>query len=285
MYNARFLSDSGKEFRLGYAYGTIFDIDPLSGVTVTLGTEQGYEQVGESVTGKRVAGVTRKISGYIIAADRARVQREMLSAFSPTASGRLYFNDLYYAECEIKKIPEFEIKKNRMKFAVQVYCAYPYWFSATPSVYAMNTYNPAFSFPVNYEDEHVFGVKNPSQFINCFNKGEEPVPLSVMFTTETESRDYRLTHVHTLEHLWIHDTLHIGDKVIVERRGGVLKVEKTAADGQVTDLFSALDEDSTLFDAAAGDNVLVADAQEGADGLIVYVTVADAKVGVYDGIV
>ena len=41
MYNARYKSDSGKEFLFSFENGVIFDIDPLSGVTLNLATAQG----------------------------------------------------------------------------------------------------------------------------------------------------------------------------------------------------------------------------------------------------
>lgn len=284
MYNARFVNDRGREFVFGLSAGTVFDIEPLTGATATLGTSQGYSQTGDTVTGKSIGGITRNISGVIVGANKAQIKQQMLSAFAPTASGRLYFNDLYYAECEVKKIPEFQKSGVKEVFDIQVYCAYPYWFAAEETVYSMNTFDPAFTFPVNYAQPHRFGVKSLSQFVNVINYGEEPSPMTMEFFTTTETTNYRLTNVNTLEYIAITDTLHIGDKVTVSRKNGTLTVSKVQADGTVADIFEALDEASTLFDAQPGDNVFVLAAESGIEGLMAMVRLATAKVGVYDGI-
>lgn len=284
MYNARFVSDRGKEFAFGLKSGTVFDIDPLSGVSVTIGTEQGYGQIGDTATGKTIGGVTRRISGVIVGKHKPQIKRDMLSAFAPTASGKLYFNDLYYCECQVKNIPEFITEGVKEIFEIQVYCPYPYWLSSDETVYSMNTYIPAFTFPVNYATPHNFGVKNPSQFVNCVNQGEEPSPITVEFYTMTETKNYRLTNVHTLEYMAVDDTLHQGDIVEVSRKNGTLTVKKTQGDGITVDIFEALREESALFDAQPGDNVFVLDAESGEEGLMAIVRMNTAKVGVYDGI-
>lgn len=283
MYTAVFRSDRGRSFSFGYASGALFDIDPLCGVSVSLSSEQSYAEPGEILTGSAIPGVTRRIAGTLFGPHVARLKRDMAAAFAPTATGKLYFNDKYYCECVVRKPPEFTRRDNRERFSLQVFCAYPYWLSVSPSVYAMGTYEPAFSFPVLY-DEHAFGVRSANQFVNCKNTGEEPVAFDMRFSTRVQTTGYRLTNVHTLAYVAVNDTLEVGQTVRLYRQNGALAVEKTREDGTVENLFASLDEGSTLFFAQPGDNVLLASAEDGADSLVCYVTVPAARAGVYDGI-
>lgn len=248
-----------------------------------MSSEQSYAEPGEILTGTAIPGVTRRIAGTLFGPHVARLKRDMAAAFAPTATGKLYFNDKYYCECVVRKPPEFIRQKNRERFSLQVFCAYPYWLSVSQSVYEMGTYEPAFSFPVLY-DEHMFGVRAENQFVNCINKGEEPVAFDVRFSTRVQTTGYRLTNVHTLAYLAVNDTLEVGQTVRLYRQHGALHVEKTHTDGTVENLFPLLDEGSTLFFAQPGDNVLLVSAQDGGDSLMCYVTVPVARAGVYDGI-
>lgn len=261
----------------------LFDIDPLSGVSASISSEQNYAEPGEIVTGSAIPGVSRIISGVLFGRDIPRLKREMAAAFAPTATGKLYFDDKYYCECVVRRPPEFIRRGKRERFDLTVFCPYPYWISVSRQTYAMGVYTPAFSFPVCY-DEHAFGVRSDNQFVNCKNWGEEPVAFDVAFSTRIASSGYRLTNVHTLDYLAIDDTLLAGQTTHVYRQNGALRVEKTLEDGSVVNLFPQLDEGSTLFFAQPGDNVLLASAQDGDLSLVCYVTVPTAKAGVYDGI-
>lgn len=284
MYEARYVSDAGPEFLFSFDNGVIFDIDPLSGVTINLSTAQGYHNAGEVVLGKTVSSVTRKVQGVFFRGDKEKKKHDMQAAFAPFSSGRLYFNKKYYCECDVKKTPEFYKKDNREMFSIQLTCAYPFWLSAGDVVYELGVYEPAFSFPVNYTDPHQFGIKDPNKFIDCYNDGEESASMMMEFSTMTVSENYGILNIKTDEYIRIVDRLGIGDKMRVFWKNNTLRLERTTSDGTVSDAFTMLDENSTLFHAEPGHNIFMMQADSGLNDLMVLVSFPKTKAGVYDGV-
>lgn len=277
MYNARFLSDTGRQFRLGYEYGNIFDIDPLSGVSADISTSQGFQQNGETVESVSTGGVERQITGKLLR-NLAAQKTDMFRAFAPGAFGTLYFNERYTCRCVVKQSPQFGEGKSKETFVLTLFCPNSYWQSVDGKGYILGGYSPSFRFPVNYGTPHRFGVKKPTAFINCVNDGAVAVDFTAEFTASAPVTNYGIVNAVTLEEMKINDTLTTDDKTVVYRKNGKLYVEKNGED-----IFSALDEDSTLFLVNPGDNPFKATADSGAEGLIVSVSFNDPYAGVYDG--
>ena len=63
MYNAKIVSNNGTVLNLGFDYGIIFDITPLSGTDIEISTSQSFQQIGESVENSSALGLTREIYG------------------------------------------------------------------------------------------------------------------------------------------------------------------------------------------------------------------------------
>lgn len=280
MYSAKFVANDGKTFYFDYDHSIIFDIDPLSELDVSISTSQGFQQIGNTIEGQSVEGISRTITGKIIGQADA-IKRQLLSVFAPFTSGRLYFNEKYFCDATVQKVPAIGVKHKDVSFSLLLYCAYPYWQRATDSSYMVGQYDPAFSFPVLY-DSHIFGTKSENAFVNCYNGGAVPVPFDVEFTSEATVTNYGIINVNTLEELRLVDTLNVGESVRVYRESGRLHVEKTV-DGETEDAFSLLDEDSTLFSLEVGDNVIRATADSGADNIVVSISFRDTYAGVYDG--
>lgn len=281
MYNAQFVSNSGVTFNFGLEWGSAFDVDPLSGFDVKVSTSQGFQQVGNTVTGLSVAGVKRKISGVIT--DRAndtQIAQKMQKALSAFTRGRLVIENRY-CEAIVQKTPEFVRTKNGMlTFAAQVFCPSPYWMDTQGTVKRLGGYDPAFRFPVNYATLHRFGTKTVSAFVNCVQAGEVEVPYKVQFTALGTVENFGLIDIHTMDHIKVFETIIPGDVVTIGREDGHLFVRKQAANGENEDIFFKLDESSTLFNLRAGDNVLKATAEEGEDLLVAYVEYTNAFTGV-----
>jgi arabinogalactan oligomer/maltooligosaccharide transport system permease protein len=107
--------------------------------------------------------------------------------------------------------------------------------------------------------------------------------INLIFGTAAgDVTDYGIINIYTGEELKIRDTLSAGQTVRVYREDGRLRVEKTV-DGEKTNIFAALDEDSTLFWMNAGDNVIRMTAGEGADQLTASISFYAEYAGVYDG--
>lgn len=280
MYEATF-ETGGTSFLFGFSGGSVFDIDPLSGLDVTIGTSQGFNQVGETITGMSIKGVKRRISGVIF--DRrsdASIARRMQRVLSAFTRGRLYVGDRY-CDAVVQKTPEFVREKDgRLTFALQIFCPTPYWYDKKTTQRQLGGYVPSFMFPVNYATPHTFGVKAASAFVNCVSDGEAEVPYTATFTALALATNVGLIDVQTMEYIKVFDTIEVGEKITIGREDGHLIARKTTPDGVTADVFSKLDEDSTLFSLKPGDNVLKATADEGEEHLVVYIGYSNAYIGV-----
>ncbi len=282
MYNARFISDSGKIFDFGFQHGTLFDITPLSGVQVNVKTSQGFQKYGATIESRSVSGIERTISGKILR-NINMIKYSMLQVFTPMTSGKLYFGEKYYCNCVVKSTPTVGGKEETgAPFFISIYCASPFWLSATQNSFILGGYTPAFRFPVNYSKPHTFGNKNPNAFVNCINRGVAETPFQIRFIAETAVQNYGIIDAETLEFLKINDTLKIGEEVNVYRKNNKLYIEKTK-DGKITSIFTKLDEDSTLFMLKIGDNLIKTTSDSNVDGLVATVVFNESYSGVYDG--
>lgn len=278
MYKARIETDKGKTFVFGPENCNVFDIDPLSGVDVDLSTSQGFQQIGETIENQSVKGLSREIRGVIFK-NSIETARRMLNDLPIFTTGRLYYNDDYYCEITISKTPYIKVGKDkRVTFTMMVYCALPYWYVSSSNTTLIGAYEKTFMFPVLY-DSHIFGRKNPSAFINCYNKGSVEVPYTAIFTCTTPVTNPGIINVYTLQQIKFNLVLGLDDILTVRRENGVMYVELMSG-GKTTNVLSKLTEDSDLFWIYPGDNVLRLTADEGLDDLICSVEFNEAEVGV-----
>ena len=282
MYSARIETDSGQIFNFGYDYGTVFDIDPLTGVDVDISTSQGFQQVGETVESQSVGGITRSIKGTIIK-DARQTAAKMLKILLPFTAGRLYFkngNEEYFCYITIKKTPVILTDETSKitRFSLQVYCHNPFWLGTTEKAYIIGGYTPAFQFPVIY-DTHTFGELQSDAFVDCYNNGVAQTEFNIKFAALYTVTNYGVIDVVTLEELYFNDTLELGEIVNVYRKNGRLYAEKTVG-GVTTDIFSKLADDSNLLYLKTGSNVLKATATDGLSGLQVSVSFYEGQAGV-----
>lgn len=280
MYSSKFVTTKGRKFDFGLSSGTIFDIVPLSELDVDIETSQGYDQIGETVDSEAVEGVSREITGVFVDGTDVELAQDMLDIFAPGTHGKLYYNDTYYCDCVVEKAPEMTLSNRKRTFSLMLFCPYPYWLTAESSTFQIGGYTAAFEFPVCY-DSHTYGIANDSLFTNVNNTGSIPVTMAFKFTCLTEISNYGVFNVETDEMLKLDDTLAVDEEVNVYWEDGRLKVEKTTSDGDVENIFYELDEDSTLFTAASGYNILKQFADDDkADQVICYITINTAKAGI-----
>ena len=57
----KIVTDAGAVLHLGWDYDTPYFLDPLNGIDVDLKTAQGVNQVGDTVEGQSVSGVSRTL--------------------------------------------------------------------------------------------------------------------------------------------------------------------------------------------------------------------------------
>lgn len=279
MYKARIITDAGREIGFGTDYYNVFSIDPLSGTDVEIFTSQGFQQIGNTIEGMGVGGLTRTISGVFYGNHRDEAF-SMLQSLPIFTTGRLYIDDEYYCEIAVKKTPEIKRKGTFYQFAFQVYCRTPFWYSAQISEYEMGAWQKLFSFPASY-DSHIYAQKDASAFVSCFNSGAYKTEPTIVFKSDSTVTGYGLLNAVTNEYIRINGTLLQGDIVTIGRRQGQIYVERER-DGEVEDIFAELDEGSTLYWIEVGENILRMTADTHQSSLQCVVSYSPVYMGVLD---
>lgn len=277
MYNAKIVSNNGTVLNLGFEYGIVFDITPLSGMDIDVSTSQSFQQIGESVENSSVLGLTREIYGVIIDNEKA-TQEKLFKVFSAFSSGRLYIGDRY-CDFVTSKTPYISREKSgRPTFMTAIFCPYPFWLDEKLSEYVFGGITPAFSFPAIY-DNHIYSTRKPIETTNCYNKGNVKQTMEIEFSTFAGSRNFGLRDDVTGRFIKVNEEISSEDKVIVRQENGELKIELKRG-GEKTNIISKLADKSTLFELQTGDNVLTPFADEGIANLNVYVKLNPAYTGV-----
>lgn len=281
MYNCRYEADNGLSFDFGYDYGVLFDLDPLGDLPVDLSTNQGFSQVGETVMGQSLAGVTRQISGRIFK-NVSKLKLALLETFAPLSGGKLIFDGKYYCDCIVKRTPAIVAGMDCPKFSLQLFCPFPFWLSTTETISANGAVTAQFRFPVNYGGTHRFGTTYISPDFVVTNHGPQTYNFVLSFCSWGETVNPRLVDRDTGDFIAINATIDKSTEYRIYRQGGKLQVEKRA-NGLVEDAFADFDEESTLFVLRQGDNDYRLQADSGLDVLVASVTFEEAVSGVYDG--
>lgn len=280
MYSARFINDNGYAFDFSLENNVIFDIDPLSEIDIDLGSSQSYDQIGETVESQAVKGVSREIRGVILGEANNR-KKALLRAFAPRTHGKLIFNDKYYAECYIKKTPAISVHDENAKFSLMVFCPYPYWENIVEYSQSLNVYTKAFSFPTSF-DEHTYGTLFTGGFIPVQNNGNAPAFFKIEFVATADVQNYGILNVTTNQYIQLNDEIGFGESVTVYRENGRIFAQKTAS-GETEDLIFLLDDGSTFFTLAVGENILKLYADTNENNLGAIITFRNVYTGVYDG--
>ena len=250
MYKARIETSAGEIIYFDYEHGIIVDIDPLSGVNVSLGTSQGFQQIGETVDTQSVGGISRTIEGTIVD-NSEEVAHGLLTKLSILTSGKLYFNNQYYCDIVVSKTPYLYRNKNGViTFSMMVFSPTPYWYDAEKNDVLIGGWSKDFRFPVMY-NVHRFGTRQISVFVNCYNSSPVDIDFEAGFTTAATISHYGLQNMYTYEKLDIEDTLNPSDVVIFKRENGRVTLTKNG-----DDIFSTLTEDSSLFKLHPGNNAI-----------------------------
>lgn len=279
-YKLTVQSSNGRTVYINAGTGLDGNLDPISGVDVTVSTSQGVNQIGESITGQTVGGVVRTLSGECRTPAAAK---ELLRTMPPLSGGSLILNDRYFCEYVVRRSPyvvRVPGSRNKRTFSAMVYCRLPYWQSTEPTSVLLGGYTPGFRFPINYSTPHHFGVRNQSAFVDVRNSGDFRAPFEAVFEAGMPVKNPMLLNCVTGAKLRLITDLSEGQKLKVFRENNQLQIQRIS-EGTVEDVFACLDDDSDLLYLASGSNLLKADADSGADDLQCSVTFRDAYMGVY----
>lgn len=281
MYSIIFESDNGKKYVFGTAGSTVFDMNIGNGVSVNIGTSQGFGQIGETVENQSVSGRPINVKG-VVYGDIAERKRTMRNIMAPFAAGRLIFNGEYYIRVYVKDAPSFSPVRADGRFTMQFFAPFPFFRSMDERIVYIGLVTPEFRFPVNYSKPHRFGTKSVARYTNIANNGDVPTPFGVYLYASSECSNITITNLKTLAYLKVNGTLNSGDSMTIYRDDdGVLRAELTAS-GVVTDAISTIDEGSTLFELNVGDNLISASDDAGGTGLVASFMFREAVAALYE---
>lgn len=281
MYSVVFEGDNGSTYLFGADGSTVFDMDFGNGVSVDVGTSQGFSQVGETVESMTVSGRTISVKGTIFDAVYSK-KTAMRKTFAPFVWGRLIFGKKYYTRVCVKETPTFSPVKDDGRFTMQFFAPFPFFYFVDSASISVGGIEPMFEFPVNYRTEHTFGSRSTNKYSNIYNDGDVSVPLQLHIESFGTSTNPRITNLNTMEYLQVNGTLSTGDFIDIYRdQNNFLRAELTR-NGNTTDVLSWIDDSSDLFMLHVGDNLIGYDDDNGGNALTVRFSYSPAVVAIYE---
>lgn len=252
MYNARYVSDNGRNFSLGPS-NCVFDIVGIGGVAVNLGKSQNFSQIGEFVTNQSVGGTTLTIKGVAYGDNMTQVKDAIRRAFAPMTSGTLYFEEKYFINVFVKTTPTFSPLKNDGRFTVALYAPFPFFKKKESKYYVSTGTTKLFKFPVNYASTHVFGQTYYNNSVALANEGDTVAPfkLTIKVIPETDNVAFGNIAINSASGklLKFDDiTLNKDQQIIMFRdNNGILRCYCGTSDAMYN-VIGSISDNSTLFD-------------------------------------
>ena len=264
MYNLSYKRSDGLVYAFDSDMGIfVSTVSGLTGHAVTISTSQGFNQIGETVTGTAIKGQSITINGIVL--DQNTVMKtKMLNAFAPNTHGTLYINGgQYWLDVYTQTSPTVTQEKHS-RFSLSLFAPFPFWQSKNQSIFAFGSVLPMFSFPVNYSVPHQFAQRDQSLFVNLDNRGDTEVSFALDVVCTAAVSSITFTHTQTFEKLELIGEFKLGDRFKMYRENGILRATLERG-GEMLDAFYLINEDSNLFSIGVGDNVISIDADPSPD--------------------
>lgn len=258
----KIVTDAGAVLHLGWDYDIPYFLDPLNGIDVDLKTAQGVNQVGDTVEGQSVSGVSRTLDVVFwgaYALDNARAFSKKLPYFT---KGTLYFGDHYFTRFVLQKTPYFSSYTPQPRCSLMLYSEKPFWYDLNAVSSVLGGYEKAFRFPVCY-DSHIYGIKRDGTAAVLRNEGSLPVPFTATLRCDMPVTHPKVVDLQTGAFIGFDLTLQPDETLEIYRSTSDRLACTLTRAGVTTNIFSALDEDSTLTELQPGDNVLSMQAENG----------------------
>lgn len=281
MYKAKFVSDKGITYLFGAEGKTAFSMDVGNGMSVNLGTSQGFLQIGETVETQSIRGKTISVQGAVYGNVKKK-KDELRKAFAPFTAGKLIFNDTHFIRVYVQNTPTFSAKKGDGRFTMLLYAPNPTYQSINKTVYDINKIKPLFMFPLNYAEPHKFGEKMGTNTVLVQNNGDVPVSLSVEMYFTTHCENIKIENVVSRKFMKINGYFDAGLRLKVGRNErGIFYVTQTDGVNE-NDLIGNVDEASTLWEIPVGDSLIGVFAEVGQEGIMAKISFNEAVVSVYE---
>ena len=275
----KIVTDAGAVLHLGWDYKAPYWLDPLNGVDVDLKTAQGVNQVGDTVEGQMVSGVSRTLTVVFWGGKALEAAKLFTRSLPYFTTGTLYFGDRYFARFVVQKTPYFSSYTPDPRCSLMLYCPKPYWYDLTAVSAVLGGYQPAFRFPVCY-DSHQYSIRQDGEAAVLRNTGSLPVPFTATLQCSMQVQHPRVVDLHTGAFIGFDLTLDPGDKLEIYRSTTDRLACALTHEGVTTNCAYALDEDSTLTELQPGDNVLSMQAESRASYLQAAVSFYPMEAGV-----
>lgn len=267
MYSAKFEADNGLMFVFGKDGGNVFDMDLGNGVSVNIGTSQGFSQVGETVETLAVNSRPITVTGVLFR-DIDNQKKNMRKIFAPFVAGKLIFEDGHYTRVYVQDPPSFSPIKNDGRFTMRLFAPFPYFYGQSEESVQIGGVVPAFSFPVNYKDVHKFGGISQNRFTEIHNNGDVKAPYGVEIIVNGESSNPVVTDLLSFEFLKINGKFTAGDTLRIYRdENNVLIATLTNSNNENFDIIPMIDEGSTFYELNVGKTLVSVSDDEGGSGM------------------
>lgn len=281
MYSLVFEKENGKKYVFGAEGATVVDANVGYGTSISLGTSQGFGQIGETVDTQSVSGRNIIIKGTIYGNVEER-KRTLRNICAPFSKGKLIFNSKYYTNVYVKDAPTFSPKKLDGRFTMLFYAPYPFFYTMDENSAIVGEITPMFSFPVNYATEHKFGEKSLVKYFNVVNSGDVRTPFSLIIEAKADTENVTISNLKTFKFLKINGVLKSGEIINIYRNSSNILKAELVSNNTVTDILYRISDDSTLFELEVGDNLIQADDDSDGANIIVRMTYNTAVVAVYE---
>lgn len=275
----KLVTDAGAVLHLGWDYDAPYNLDPLNGVDVDIQTAHGINQTGDTVERQRVGGVSRTMSVVFWgdhALDNARQFAKKLPYYT---SGTMYFGDAYFTRFVLQKTPYFSSYTPQPRCSLMLYSEKPFWYDLNATAAVLGGYEKAFCFPVCY-DSHIYGIKRDGTAAVLRNEGSLPVPFTATLRCDMPVTHPKVVDLQTGAFIGFDLTLQQGDTLEIYRSTTDRLACTLTRAGKTENIFSKLDEDSTLTELQPGDNVLSMQADSGAGYLQASVSFYPMEAGI-----
>lgn len=275
----KIVTDAGAVLHLGWGYDMPYFLDPLNGVDIDLQTAQGINQTGTTVERQSVSGVSRTLDVTFWGAHKLENANFFTRCLPYFTKGTLYFGDRYFARFALQKTPYFSSYTPDPRCSLMLYTPKPFWYDLTAVSSVLGGFRPAFSFPVCY-DSHIYGIKRDGTAAVLRNEGSLPVPFTAKMTCSMEVQHPKVVDLKTGDFIGFDLTLEPGDVLEIYRSTSDRLACTLTRAGVTTNIFYALDEDSTLTELQPGDNILSMQAENGSGYLQASVSFYPMEAGI-----
>ena len=261
----------------------ITEIDGQSVNDIDISEASTINQIGATVSGTTVNPKDIDIVGDF--RDSYQNRRELLDTIIPGAGKWRMIDDYLdvYLDVEIKQTPDIAPQdKVYRPFDFTIHAAYPYWKSTSESKIQFTELNSLFRFPRSFSNMVKWKIseKKIKQLQTIINQGSDETGFIVKFKADTEVQSPELLNVKTQEHIRFTDFTMQPDDVIVVSTYENQKYVRLIRNGEETNIFNFMDDDSTFFKLAKGENTIRYGASSNESNLFVTLNFETTYVGV-----